>query len=168
MLYLQKLNYMSKTLKFRINKPNLVVTNTDNGEIISGVSEQVCSSIDEFIMFFLASLPKIETLDGNTLKVLMWCWKLSTFNPNIPEANIITNDKAFKNKVREGGSKLTDTVINKAVHELYKAEFLKKRCKGSYFLNPEYFFKGTLVNRAKVIHSIKYNGDDLYGKGFNY
>lgn len=167
MLYLQKINYMSKTLKIRINKPNLAVTDTDSGEIISGVSEQICSSIDEFIMFFLASLPKIETLDGNTLKVLMWCWKLSTFNPNIPEANIITNDKAFKSKVREGGSKLTDTVINKAVHELAKANFLIKRCKGSYFLNHDYFFKGTLVNRAKLQHNIKYNGD-LDGKGFTY
>ena len=49
MLYLQKLYDMNKKICWRINQPNLVVTNTDSGELISGVSRQECSDIDEFI-----------------------------------------------------------------------------------------------------------------------
>lgn len=161
MLYLQKLYDMSKKVCFRINQPNLAVTNTDTGELISGVARQECNDIDEFIMFFLASLPKIEKLDGNALKVLMWCWKLSSWNPTVPDANIVTNDKAFKETIRKNGSELTDPTINKAIHELAKTDFLIKRCKGSYFLNPNYFFKGTLTNRAKLQYQLSYDGEQI-------
>lgn len=148
---------MSRRIFTRINRPDLAVVNTATGELVSGVADIKCNSIDEFIMCFMASIPQVVKLDGNTMRVLMWCWKFSSFNPSIPEANIITNDKAFKDKIRQEGCNLTDTVINKAIHTLYVEGMLIKRCKGSYFLNPDYFFRGTLSSRANLQYNVSYN-----------
>jgi len=161
MLYLQKICYMRRRIYLSVNQPDLSVTRNSTGEIVGGISKRECSDIDEYIMFFLASLPKIEKLDGNALKVLMWCWKLSSWNPTVPDANTVTNDKAFKETIRKNGSELTDPTINKAIHELAKTDFLIKRCKGSYFLNPNYFFKGTLTNRAKLQYQLSYDGEQI-------
>lgn len=116
-----------------------------------------CDSIDEFIMCFLWSIPQVTRLDGNAMRVLMWCWKFSSFNPSIPEANAIVNDKAFKNRIRMEGGNLSDSVIDKAIHTLNKEGMLEKRCKGNYFLNPKYFFRGTLSSRSQLQYNVSYN-----------
>lgn len=148
---------MAKKIYTKTTDPDLHVVNTSTGEIISGVAKVQCNSIDEFIMCFLNSIPQITKLDGNSIRVLMWCWKFSSFNPNIPEANIIVNDKAFKDRIRNEGGTLSDSVIDKAIHRLAKEGMLKKRCKGNYFLNPHYFFRGTLSNRAQLQYNILFN-----------
>lgn len=165
MLYLCStinITFMSKRIFTRINHPELQVINNATGEVVSGVAEVRCSSIDEFIMCFIASVPKVVSLDGNSMRVLMWCWKFSSFNPSIPEANTITNDKAFKERIRREGCEMSDSVINKAIHDLYKEDMLLKRCKGSYFLNPEYFFRGTLSSRSKIQYKISFDSNIEY------
>lgn len=116
---------------------------------------------NEFIMCFLRSIPEVTRYDGNTMRVLMWCWMFSSFNVNIPEANTITNDKAFKEKIRQNGGDLSDSAIDKAIHNLYRGGMLQRRCKGSYFLNPNYFFRGTLTNRAKLQYNISFDKQNL-------
>ena len=148
---------MAKKIFTKITHPELSVVNTSTGEIVSGVAEVKCSSIDEFIMCFMSSIPQVVKLDGNTIRVLMWCWKFSSFNPSIPEANVINNDKAFKDSIRREGGDLTDGVIDGAIHKLYTEGMLIRRCKGSYFLNPSYFFRGTLSNRSKLQYQILFN-----------
>lgn len=148
---------MTKRIFTKIESPELKVVNTTTGEIISGVANVKCDSVDDFIMCFLSSIPEVTKLDGNAMRVLMWCWKFSTFNPNIPEANSIVTDKAFKDKIRLEGGDLSDSTIDKAVHTLCKEGMLERRCKGNYFLNPKYFFKGTLSNRSKLKYSVSYN-----------
>ena len=150
---------MAKRIFTKIEHPELTVVNNVDGTIVSGVADIKCSTIDEFIMCFMASIPQVVQLDGNTIRVLMWCWKFSTFNPNIPEANMITNDKAFKNKIRQEGGDMSDSTIDKAIHTLFKKGMLLRRCKGSYFLNPDFFFRGTLSNRAKLQCNISFNND---------
>lgn len=145
---------MSKKIFTKILHPELNVVNTATGEIVSGVANIKCDTIDEFIMCFMSSIPQVVQLDGNTIRVLMWCWKFSSFNPNIPEANVITNNQAFKDKIRQEGGDMTNATIDKAIHILYKEGMLLRRCKGSYFLNPDYFFKGTLSDRAKLQYCV--------------
>lgn len=147
---------MSKRIFTQITHPELQVVNASTGEIVSAVADIKCSTIDEFIMCFMSSIPQVVQLDGNTIRVLMWCWKFSSFNPSIPEANTITNDKAFKERIRKEGGDMSDATIDKAIHTLYKKEMLLRRCKGSYFLNPDYFFRGTLSNKAKLQCNISY------------
>lgn len=147
---------MAKRIFTRVPQPDLEVVNTATGEIVSAVADIKCDSIDEFIMCFMSSIPQVVQLDGNTIRVLMWCWKFSSFNPSIPEANTINNDRAFKEKIRQEGGELSDSVIDRAIHTLYKKGMLQRRCKGNYFLNPEYFFRGTLSNRARLKYSVSF------------
>lgn len=130
--------------------PNLKVVNTDTGEIISAVADVKYESVDEYVMVFLNTLPILESLKGSEKSVLHACWILSTFNPKVDIGNVIINDTYFKDRVRLLGFNLTDGIVNNAISVLSKKNILIKRCKGSYYLNPAYFFKGTLTDRSKL------------------
>jgi hypothetical protein len=108
-------------------------------------------SIDEFIMVFFTSYPELMKLTGVQLKVLMCCWKLSSFNPlKESTGNVINNNTAFKEYCKEEGVSAPSAGIDNAISMLCKKRLILKRCKGEYILNPEYFFKGTLSNRSKI------------------
>lgn len=108
-------------------------------------------SMDEFIMVFFTSYPELMKLSGVQLKVLMCCWKLSSFNPlNETTGNIVHNNPTFKEYCREEGLATPDASIDNAISQLCKKHLILKKCKGEYLLNPEYFFKGTLSNRSKI------------------
>lgn len=145
-----------KKIYTRINHSELRTVNVNTGEVISGVSEVKCSTIDAFIMCFLNSISEITNLDGNSMRVLLWCWKFSSFNNSLPMGNTITNNTVFRNSIRENGGDLSDSVITKAFHILSKKGLLIKQCKGQYVLNPEYFFKGTLSDRSSVKYIVSY------------
>ena len=148
---------MANKIFTRVINPDLAVVNTITGEIESAVATVKVSTIDEFIFCFLKSIPQITSLDGNTMRVLMWCWKFSSFNPNIPEANYICNDVEFKENIRREGGDLSNGVIDIAFHDLCKKGFLVRKCRGRYLLNPNLFFKGTLSNRSKLVCNVEYN-----------
>lgn len=111
----------------------------------------------EVMHLLIEVIPEITNLDGNSIRVLLWCWKLSNFNINLPTGNTISNNQIFRNSIRENGGDLTDSVITKAFHILAKKGLLIKQCKGQYTLNPEYFFKGTLSNRSSLKYTLSYN-----------
>ena len=150
---------MTKKIYTQTDIPEFKVVNTVTGEIISGISTVRCESIDEFIMCFLSSIREVAALDGNSIRILLYCWKYSSFNYNLPEANVIVNDKDFKNTIRKNGLDMSDAVINNCFMKLSKAEMLIAKCRGKYILNPKYFFKGTLANRSKLQVNIIYDGE---------
>ena len=85
------------------------------------------------------------------------CWILSSFNSRSnAEGNVVDNNPAFKENVRKLGYDLPDGSINNSISKLCKAGALIKRCKGSYMLNPTYFFKGTLTDRSKLQSLLTY------------
>lgn len=108
-------------------------------------------SKQDFMLVFLYSIPEMCKLDGNHLKILMLCWKYSSFNPvNSEEGNIIHNDRFFKDAIKKDGMDLSDSSIDVYISRLCKKEFLIKRCRGSYMLNPKYFFKGSISDASKM------------------
>lgn len=112
-------------------------------------------NLDEFIMVFFSCIPKIMELKGVALKILICCWKASSFNPiNTTQGNIIVNNAKFKEYVRSCGVTALDASIDNAFSTLRKKGFLLKRCRGEYMLNPEYFFKGTISQRSKLRFSV--------------
>lgn len=141
---------MTKKIYIQQKHPELSVVNTETGEIISGVATTKVETIDEFIMIFLLNIQDAFKLEGQHLKILMCCWKYSSFNPSSPEGNRVTNNQALKNKIRESGLEVSDTVINNAFTAFVKNDLMIKECRGQYMLNPKYFFKGTLSNRSKL------------------
>lgn len=109
-------------------------------------------SLEEFIMVFFSSYPELFKLKGLQLKVLMCCWKHSTYNKeNTTEGNIVHNNASFKLHCREEGLTLSDASIDNNISALCKAGLLNKRCRGEYLLNPDYFFKGNLSQRTKIM-----------------
>lgn len=108
-------------------------------------------SMDEFIMVFFTSYPELMKLTGVQLKILMCCWKMSSFNPvNEKTGNVVHNNPVFKEYCRQEGVTAPDASIDNAISQLCKKRLILKRCKGEYVLNPDYFFKGTLSNRSKI------------------
>ena len=75
---------MAKKIYIQQSHPELSVVNTDTGEIISGVATTKVENIDEFIMIFLLNIQDAFKLEGQHLKILMCCWKYSSFNPSAP------------------------------------------------------------------------------------
>ena len=106
--------------------------------------------VDEFIMFFFASMPDLFKLEGLQMKVLMCCWKHSTYSNVEAEGNIVNNNKLLKDYIRSCGLDLTNGAIDVIIHRLSKANILIKKCKGTYMLNPQYFFKGKLSDKSKL------------------
>lgn len=111
-------------------------------------------SLEEFIMVFFSSYPELFKLKGLQLKILMCCWKHSTYNKeNDLSGNIVHNNTSFKEHCREEGLQLSDASIDNNISALCKAGLLRKKCRGEYLLNPDYFFKGSLSQRTKVLMS---------------
>lgn len=151
---------MSKKIFTKINHSELRTININTGEIVSAVTEIKCDSIDTFIFCFLNSIKEITHLDGNSIRVLLWCWKFSSFNLSLPTGNRIHNDATFRDEIRTMGGDLTDSVINKAFSILSKKRLLIKQGRGSYILNPKYFFKGNLSDRSKLKYILSYDGTE--------
>lgn len=107
-------------------------------------------SVDEFIMFFFASMPDLFQLEGLHMKILMCCWKASTYNDVETEGNIVYNGKLLKNYIRQCGLNVSDNTVDVVIHSLSKKNILIKKYKGAYMLNPQYFFKGKLANKSKL------------------
>lgn len=118
-------------------------------------------SLDEFIIVFFSSYPELFKLKGLQLKVLMCCWKHSTYNKeNDVSGNIVHNNASFKEHCREEGLELSNASIDNTISSLCRANLLKKKCRGEYLLNPDYFFKGSLSQRTKVMMQFIVDPDD--------
>ena len=108
-------------------------------------------TLDEFIMVFFSCYPELYKLNGVQLKVLMGCWKYSSYNSaNYAEGNIVHNNPSFKEFCRQDGLVTSDANIDNAISTLCKKGLLIKRCKGEYILDPRYFFKGKLSDRSRI------------------
>lgn len=136
-------NYITQT------DPDFSLLDKQTGEIIEWKRTRVVS-VDEFIMFFFASMPDLFKLEGLQLKVLMCCWKASTYNNVETEGNIVSNNKLLKDYIHQCGLEISDGAIDVIIHRLAKEHILLKKCRGTYMLNPRYFFKGKLAEKSKL------------------
>ncbi len=109
-------------------------------------------SLEEFIMVFFSSYPELFKLKGLQLKILMCCWKHSTYNKeNDTTGNIVHNNASFKQHCKDEGLNLSDASIDNNISQLCKVGLLIKKCRGEYVLNQNYFFKGSLSQRTKMM-----------------
>ena len=143
---------MEKYLKEKSKDYSLLDNHT--GEIIEFYQTKKVS-IDEFIMVFFSNYPQMMKLKGVCLKVLMCCWKFSSYNAEYEEeGNIVHNNARFKEYCRQDGLEAPDASIDNAISHLCKVGLLIKKCRGEYLLDPRYFFKGKLSKRSKIMYNI--------------
>jgi len=148
-------NQNKYTMKKYITETSKDYSLLDNhtGEIIEFKQTKEVT-IDEFIMVFFNSFSHLFKLSGNEIKVLMCCWKMSSYNPfDETEGNVVHNNGTFKDYCNAQELGLSKATIDNVICRLCKKGLLIKRCKGEYMLNPEYFFKGKLSNRSKIEYS---------------
>lgn len=129
--------------------PDYSLLDKHTGEIKEWKRTRVVD-VDEFIMFFFASMPDLFQLEGLHMKVLMCCWKASSYNDVETEGNIVSNNRLLKEYIRQCGLDISDNTIDVVIHNLAKKNILIKKCKGTYMLNPQYFFKGKLADKSKL------------------
>ncbi len=130
--------------------PDYQIVDKHTGEL-KELKQTRTVTLDEFIMIFFAGCPDLLKLRGIHLKVLICCWKFSSYNPeNETEGNLIHNDPMFKEKCRTFGLDAPSASIDNAISYLGRNGYLIKKCKGAYLLNPKYFFKGRLSDKSKI------------------
>ena len=145
--------------KYTMFKDGLTFKTDPNTGELNEASVAVKVDTSSFIMLFLNSISCYVQLTGNQMRLLAIIWATSSYNPNGQlEGNLFTNSPLFKKQVREYGLDWTDSQINNEVSRLAKTELIKKVARGSYILNPLYFFKGTLADRTKLMMTIKNTG----------
>lgn len=134
---------------FTETDPDHVVVDNRTGEITEAKRTRVVS-MDEYMEFFFKSIPELCKLKGLQLKILMCCWKQSSWIDVAEKGNTICNNKVLKDYIRECGLDISDSTIDVTIHKLAKENILMKVCKGMYMLNPSYFWKGKLSDRSKL------------------
>ena len=143
---------MTKYIKEKSKDYSMVDNHT--GEVLD-LYQTKKVSLDEFIMVFFASNNRLMRLKGLYLKVLMCCWKFSSYNAEYEEeGNIVHNNASFKNFCRQDGLDTSDASIDNAISYLAKEGLLIKKCRGEYMLDPRHFFKGKLSKRSRIMYNI--------------
>lgn len=136
----------------------------DNDGVIEGaVIKTVLETPEDFIKLYLYSIDNLIDLNPRLLQVLLICVKHSTYSKlNGMEGNFFSNDKAFKEncrKVIKTKKPLSDGAINVCIHRLTELKVIIRYCRGSYALNPRYFFKGKISNKSRLKLVAVYEGN---------
>lgn len=138
-----------------VNDDDKLKINKDTGEL-EAAQKVVKVDTSAYVMFFLQTIPEFIKLTGNQMRLLSVIWYSSTYNPDGQlDGNLFTNGPLFKQQVRAYGLEWSDSQINNEVSRIVKSsDLLIKIARGSYILNPKYFFKGKLTDRTKLILTI--------------
>lgn len=118
-------------------------------------------SAEEFCQVYLKDNEEFWRLNGAENNVLKLAWLTSTYYADSDyqyPGNMVHCNKNFRELVKTKTG-LSESAIKTAISSLVKKFMLLKdsNCKGIYYLNPNYFFKGSISDRTKVIkHTIEY------------
>ena len=127
--------------------------NTETGEL-EEVFVNVAMDNKSWYMTYFSCFSAYIKLTGCQKDLLMALCILSNYSTSIPEGNVFSNNKYLKNKIREMGLNWTDGQINNEISRLAKINMLQKLERGTYMLNPEYFWKGTMSDRTKLLLNV--------------
>lgn len=133
----------------------------ETGEVYKVVDSHVISTQkiyknqEEFIQIYLEDMAGLMNISSKSeLQVLCCLWKYSSYPSESEKGNcVIINSKILKDIEQTTGLKLQSirNIINKLVkgdkHLLIKDPDFR----ATYYLNPQYFFKGALRDRPKVM-----------------
>ena len=145
--------------------PNQVIVDTESGEVKGAVVRTVCESPEDFIKLYLNSVDDLIVLEPRLLQVLLVCVKHSTYHKtNGQEGNFFQNNKAFKQDCKRAlqQDNISNGAINLYIHRLAEQMVIIRYCRGTYVLNPKYFFKGTITKKSRLQLIATYETQDNY------
>ena len=122
------------------------IVDKDTGELLVTRKTKHFRSIPEpsFIKMYIEDVSKLNSL-SNTAKNLLF----SMVNRVGYDSVITLHLQAKREMCSEMGIKSTQTIENTLKH-LVDAGMIKRVCRGSYMLNPEYFAKGQWSDIKKI------------------
>lgn len=126
------------------------------GEIVSAdiVSLKKVTA-EQFCQVYLQDNDEFYSLSKAESNILAICMYLSLYydDPDLNwPGNKITYDAFFKDTLIKK-TKLAESTIKNSMSNLVKKQMLLRdpKYKGTYYLNPKYFFKGRVTDRTKII-----------------
>lgn len=122
------------------------------GEILSRESTVIKKvRADEFIQVYLEDFASLLQITSKAeMNILVYFWKYSVYVDDSQVGNMVKVDRQLKDKIINQTG-LTDGTIRNTVSSLKKKNLIisDSDYAGIYYLNPTYFFKGSLADRAK-------------------
>ena len=126
------------------------IVDTETGEITQHVTSQTIEhrkfykTHEEFIQIYLEDMSGLLSITSKSeLQVLCLLWKYSTYNENDKGNCVLITPKI-----------INDIVISSLVKNPKKLLIKDQQFRGTYYLNPQYFFKGSLKDRPRVMQII--------------
>lgn len=132
-----------------------VVVDKNTGEVLDNKAEIIRHkkvSDDTFISVYLNDMSGLMNIKNQTeLRILAWMWKLSTYPDDEFPGNCVVLGDLLMDKIEKDLNIKRQTIRNTVVN-LVKTKVLIKDTKhrSTYYLNPEYFFKGKVNELPKV------------------
>jgi CTP:phosphocholine cytidylyltransferase-like protein len=126
-----------------------VTVNTDTGEYEEEiVTNSWVTGQDEFMQVYVQDLAPLfqARVFNNKSKVLVYLWKIADKHTN--EITLLVHDK--ERMVQELNLKSVN-YVNQVIHQLTGADILLRLCRGKFQLNPKLFFKGSLIERQRIL-----------------
>ena len=120
------------------------------------IGETTKKTTNDFVQVYLEDMIGLMKITSrNELRVLVWLWKCSAYITGNQIGNmIVANHILFKQITKSTGIR-TQSIRN-IISALKKKNLIiaDKNGRGVYYLNPVYFFKGALSDRAKCYSKI--------------
>ena len=139
------------------------VVDTETGEITQHVTSQTITSRkfykthEEFIQIYLEDMSGLLSITSKSeLQVLCLLWKYSTYNENDKGNCVLITPKIVNDIVTETGlvTQSVRNIISSLVKNPKKLLIKDPQFRSTYYLNPQYFFKGALKDRPKVMQIV--------------
>lgn len=139
------------TKKNTVFEEHHVTVSEETGVVLEVESRIVKkTSAESFMQVYLEDNSSIYGIDNKSqLRVMRELWVISQFD---------TNQVILVKSIKEDIAKkvgCTLQTVNNHITKFVKKDLLIKKDTSVYYLNPEYFFKGFLQNRPKVVKSIR-------------
>lgn len=141
----------------------MIVKQTESIDCSTGEIKTVTREIikkvkpDEFIQVYLEDMSGLMKIASKSeIQVLFWLWKFSSFASEAQLGNMVVVTKFVKSKISESTG-MSDSNIRKVLSVLKSKSLListKELGRGSFYLNPQYFFKGPLKERANCYKQV--------------
>lgn len=147
------------------------IVDTETGEITQQVTSQTIEhrkfykTHEEFIQIYLEDMSGLLSITSKSeLQVLCLLWKYSTYNENDKGNCVLITPKIINDIITATGLAVQSVrnVISSLVKNPKKLLIKDQQFRGTYYLNPQYFFKGALKDRPKVMQIVlNYENNDL-------
>lgn len=143
---------MAKKKNNLFSKETTHVIDRQDGEILrSEIITRKRVTADKFVQLYLDDFGALMGIEGEgEYRLILWCARNMNYDTN---EVIIVN--ALKKRIASECD-LSSYTINNAVSSLVGKNLLLRKETSIYMLNPKYFFKGKIEDRAALIRTVEY------------